>query len=71
MGIDPLVENEDLEDLFMITKQQYNHIGMSIKEVQDFRVVAHETVLPPSEIDSYLRKETAILKNYEDLSKVS
>lgn len=71
MGIDPMVENEEYEDLFGITKQQYNHIGISLKEIQDFRVIAHETVLPPSEIDRNIKKEAEILKNYKDLSMVN
>ena len=66
-----MVENEEFEDLFGITKQQYNHIGICLNHIQNFRVIAHETVLPPSEIDKNIKKEAEILKNYNDLSTVS
>ena len=69
MGIDPLVENEDGEDIMSIVKQQYNFLGSELKKIQEFIVESSIRVIPPTELDAQAKLETNILDNYDSLVK--
>jgi len=68
-GIDPLIENEEGEDLMMIAKQQYNFLGTELKKMQQFIVDASRVVIEPSVLEQQARVEDALLNNYDKLSE--
>mmetsp|Transcript_1697 Transcript_1697/g.2698 ORF Transcript_1697/g.2698 Transcript_1697/m.2698 type:complete len:501 (+) Transcript_1697:17-1519(+) len=67
-GVDPLVENEDGEDLMVIMKQQYNFLGTELKRVQQFIVDASKVVFEPSILEEQARQEEALLDDYDKLA---
>jgi hypothetical protein len=56
-GIDPVVENEENQDLFGVVKEQYNYlVQVKIREIQEFRVKMSKIVLPPTDIEATRRR---------------
>lgn len=67
-GIDPLMENEDGDDMFQTVKQQYQFLVQGLKEIQDFKMQAKHVILVPSTIEGMIDKENRTLQQFNNLA---
>ena len=67
LGVDPLVENEEGEDLFALLKMIYGEMSQDLRDIDKFRFDFKSGIGIPSEVLDMEAKEEAIKKHYEDL----
>jgi len=62
LGLDPLLQNERQQDLFLITKVQYGVLTLRLKDVQVMKKEAVRTVLMPTVIANIINQVDDVLK---------
>ena len=67
MGVDPLVTNEEGEDIFELLKMIYGQMSQDLRDIDKFRLDFKTGIGVPSEVLEMEAKEEAIKKHYEDL----
>ena len=67
LGVDPLVENEEGDDLFALLKMIYGEMSQDLRDIDKFRFDFKSGIGIPSEVLDMEAKEEAIKKHYEDL----
>lgn len=67
-GIDPLIVNENGDDLFDIVKKQYGDLGTKLKEVQDLKLNSRTKILVPSDLQDMVDQERKTIENLENLN---
>lgn len=67
IGVDPLVTNEEGDDLFELLKMIYGEMSQDLRDIDKFRFDFKTGIGIPSEVLEMEAKEEAIKKHYEDL----
>jgi len=66
-GVDPLLENEEGDDLFVILKQQYSDLGLELHEVTlEIEATTH-SILVPSEQRKLEEREHTVIQNIHNM----
>jgi hypothetical protein len=66
-GVDPLLDNEESDDLFEVTKKQYKILNERLKEIENFKILANNNIILPSIINDKIEFEIKLLELYEEL----
>jgi hypothetical protein len=61
-GIDPLLENENHEDLFDVVKQQYQHLIPKLIEAQNCKMEASRRVVVPTHLQKMVDQEKSVIR---------
>lgn len=67
-GLDPLVENEEGNDVFEILKQQYKDMSVLLLEIQREADRASEMILLPSEEADIEQRDNKIVQAFKDMT---
>lgn len=68
-GVDPLLVNEDDEDVMNIVKQQYGFITSELKKVQEFIIESSIRVIAPTVIEEQAQKEAALIEDFNKMTR--
>jgi hypothetical protein len=68
-GIDPLITNSEGKDLFDSLKMQYQSLGLQLKEVEELKLQATQTVMVPSFVQHILDEEVKLIDNFHFLAE--
>ena len=66
-GVDPLLCNEDEEDVMSIVKQQYGFLTSELKKVQEFIIESSMRVIAPTIIEEQARREEALIEDFNKM----
>jgi len=66
-GVDPLLVNEDDEDVMNIVKQQYGYLTFELKKAQEFIIESSSRVIAPTVIEEQAQKEAALIEDFNKL----
>lgn len=67
VGVDPLLENEENEDLVSIIKEQYGYLSDRLHDVMAHKDETQKRVFTPSETDLVLAEEKYIIDTYNNM----